>query len=141
MPSRSIASTPRTRASTTSSPKPGPNGDLIQRRTFYRYHKDWRNRADAPYILFEPQRTAFNLETPFHVSRYEPDRGHPDVWGTKSQIKELEQLLFSDTRRRLTTSDKHSNIDTALCTRDSVEHAELARDDLLSITLYSQQAG
>jgi hypothetical protein len=67
----------------------------IQRETFYPYHRNWRERAASPYILFDPDKSAFDLRAPLHVASYTGTV--PEVWRTDDpRIHELRDLLFTE---------------------------------------------
>jgi hypothetical protein len=67
--------------------------DLVQHELIHRYHDDWRKRATAPYVLFDPQRTRFNLKTPHLVAEWIP--GAPqEAWRDDESAERLRHLLF-----------------------------------------------
>jgi hypothetical protein len=87
-----------------------PEGStLVQKETFSEYHKDWRSRADAPYILFEDddRLSHFNLRNPLQVATYDGVRC-PEKWdsGSSPLTVRLEGLLFTERgiSRRLRSS-------------------------------------
>jgi hypothetical protein len=83
---------------------PSPRG-FIQSERFHHWHKDWERRAAAPYVLFDPERSAFNLVDPLEVARFD-GRRVPEQWNADAGSQELEELLFRERgiRRRLRTS-------------------------------------
>lgn len=56
------------------------SGELRQYETFHRYHPDWDRRASAPYIVFDPVETRFDLENPPLVASYERNQGGIEKW-------------------------------------------------------------
>jgi hypothetical protein len=85
------------------------DGSLNQKETFHPYHKDWRKRLEAPYILFspEPEGSHFNLDNPLCVATY--DGAHiPEHWysANSDTVGYLENLLFKERgiSRRLRSS-------------------------------------
>ncbi|MHB8390769.1 MAG: hypothetical protein ACYDBH_14510 [Acidobacteriaceae bacterium] len=79
--------------------------DGKQRETFYPFHKDWERRAEAPYVLFDAARSAFNLDSPHHVATWDSEANH-EAWRGDPRTSKIEQLLFVDRgiERRLRTS-------------------------------------
>lgn len=79
---------------------------LVQCETFHPYHDDWKRRASAPYVLFDPANSAFNITSPHHVATW--DGGcPPETWNTDRRSKEIERLLFIEREivdRRLRTA-------------------------------------
>lgn len=75
-----------------------------QQETFFPRHKDWSDRADMPYVLFDPMRSCFNLDTPLRVARW-TDNQPQEQWLKSSVVQRLEQLIFRDRgiTRRLRT--------------------------------------
>jgi hypothetical protein len=84
--------------------QPTPGG-FIQRERFHRWHKDWERRAAAPYVLFDPDASAFNLVDPHEVARFD-GRSLPERWREDQRTRALEELLFRERKiaRRLRTS-------------------------------------
>jgi hypothetical protein len=111
------------------------NGVLCHRESFYPYHKDWKRRIEAPYVLFatDPALTDFNLHNPLHVATATPSQ-NAEIWNRNGQ--ELERLLFSNgVTRRLRTSrtgSRHPHITLSMANGSSL--AEL-RSSLLSLSL------
>jgi hypothetical protein len=69
------------------------------------HKKDWERRRDAPYVLFDPKLSRFDLEHPLHVSTFRASDGVPDRWRTNDEtVSVLERLLFGERARRLRTS-------------------------------------
>ena len=64
-------------------------------------HKDWQRRAEQPYVLFDPDRTAFNLTNPHLVAMFEPSNGVSERWCTDTVSSELRRLFFTRTRQHL----------------------------------------
>jgi hypothetical protein len=80
-----------------------PSGE--HREYFHPPHNDWERRRDAPYVLFDPKLSRFDLEHPLHVSSYRTEDGTPDRWRTDNEtVATLERLLFGKRSRRLRTS-------------------------------------
>ncbi|MGB8259376.1 MAG: hypothetical protein WCE75_03450 [Terracidiphilus sp.] len=83
----------------------GPDGK--QRETFHPFHdENWKLRADAPYVLFDPEHSAFNLDSPHLVASWNGDET-PETWRPDRKAREIERLLFTDRgiiKRRLRTS-------------------------------------
>jgi hypothetical protein len=72
---------------------------------FYKWHDNWEERAAAPYVLFDPEASAFNLVEPHEVARFD-GRHVPERWHRYARSQELEELLFRERKiaRRLRTS-------------------------------------
>jgi hypothetical protein len=82
-------------------------GKLKQKEYFHPYHQDWdKGRAVAPYIIFDPDESAFNVHSPHHVATWIIGDGLPEVWNTDRRSQKLEKLLFEEREiaRRLRTS-------------------------------------
>jgi len=85
--------------------RPREDGTLHQSETFHSYHADWRKRAEAPLIFFDPAKSCFDLKSPHYVARFDPSHGLPEVWMGDPTSQRLERLLFGDAcKRRLRTS-------------------------------------
>jgi hypothetical protein len=82
------------------------NGRLTQSETFLPYHDNWKHRARAPYVLFDPARSAFNLDSPHHVATWDSKTAPPETWKRDVTTREIERLLFvgRGIDRRLRTS-------------------------------------
>ncbi len=85
--------------------------DLVQHETFHKYHDDWQRRAEAPYALFDPENSKFNLSTPLQVASWQGQlMREPFVhekWERDGRVQKLEQFLFKERGiedRRLRTS-------------------------------------
>ena len=59
--------------------RPAPAG-WQQSETFHEFHNDWRRRIEAPYFLFDPDRTHFNMVNPLLVGTYLKEIGAPERW-------------------------------------------------------------
>ena len=82
-------------------------GKLKQREYFHPYHEDWNTgRAEAPYVIFDPEESAFNLQSPHHVATWKVGQPPREVWNGDRRSKKLEKLLFEERKiaRRLRTS-------------------------------------
>jgi hypothetical protein len=81
------------------------SGHPVQNETFHQYHKDWERRAKAPYVLFDPVQSAFNLESPHHVATWKSNTATPEIWKSDPRTKRIERLLFTERgiSRRLRT--------------------------------------
>jgi hypothetical protein len=81
------------------------DGRLVQHETFHKYHRDWERRAEASYVIFDPERSSFNLVNPRHVATWD-GRRLPETWATDRRTAQLERLLFIERgiTRRLRTS-------------------------------------
>lgn len=81
------------------------DSDGKQFETFHPFHKDWELRAKAPYIVFDPAQSVFNLDSPHLVATWNGD-GLQEIWRRDRQTRAIEQLLFveRDIKRRLRTS-------------------------------------
>jgi hypothetical protein len=80
------------------------DGHLHQEESIYRFHDDWEARASAPYILFDPDATLFNLDNPLHVASYRVEEGGVERWRAGDpRIERLRELVLppEPTRRRL----------------------------------------
>jgi len=80
---------------------------LVQREYFHPYHDDWQTRrAVAPYIIFDPTQSAFDVISPHHVAKWDSGTPPPEVWNGDLRSKKLERLLFGERqiKRRLRTS-------------------------------------
>ncbi|HEY5328786.1 MAG TPA: hypothetical protein VIJ79_02780 [Acidobacteriaceae bacterium] len=79
---------------------------LVQSEKFHPYHNDWKLRAKAPYVLFDPAHSVFDLKSPHHVATW--DRTTiPETWKTDVRSRKIEHLLFTERGiddRRLRTS-------------------------------------
>lgn len=72
-------------------------GELQQYETFHRYHPDWDRRAAAPYIVFDPLESRFNLENPPLVASYDRDHGGIEEWNYNDPIsRRLAALVLPD---------------------------------------------
>jgi hypothetical protein len=69
---------------------------MVQEEKFHPYHDDWISRAEAPYILFNPEQSAFNLISPHHVATWHYNEPVPETWNTDTRSKRIERLLFTD---------------------------------------------
>jgi hypothetical protein len=79
-------------------------GVLRQHETIHRYHADWEERAIAPYIVFDPALTRFNLDSPLHVASYDRFVDTIEVWHDGIQrVRDVQQLILptAPTRRGL----------------------------------------
>lgn len=96
-----------------------PDGDhLVQHEIIHDHHKDWKRRAKAPYVIFDPQASWFNLKRPHLVARWDRKTKGPEKWAADERSQELEQLLFRERgiSRRLRTSTTgygHSKLNLA----------------------------
>jgi len=86
-----------------------PKGSILtQRETFHPYHPNWQKRIEAPYILFEEDKSLshFNLTNPLYVATY--DGTIPEKWNSDDSelTARIEKLLFIERgfSRRLRTS-------------------------------------
>ena len=124
------------------------NGVLVQKETFYPDHaKSWRERAAAPYILFEPspRLTDFNLTNPLLVATFD-GRHVPEPWNAKA--KALEKLLFRERgiNRRLRTARSgfgHAKLNLLRAGRSRREgrSGEELRDALLELARKIRRTG
>ena len=46
-------------------------GRMFQSETFHPCHDDWKRRAKAPCVLFDPTNSKFNLTSPHHVATWD----------------------------------------------------------------------
>lgn len=77
-----------------------------QRETFRPFHENWEDRAKAPYAIFDPKQSAFNLDSPHLVATWD-GKGIPETWKRDRRTREIERLLFDErdiNDRRLRTS-------------------------------------
>jgi hypothetical protein len=85
------------------------NGVLEQYETVHRFHPDWRQRAEAPYIVFDEAQTRFNLHKPLQVASYDPQRGGIESWRkSNGRVRRLAELILPDppTRRGLRSTNR-----------------------------------
>jgi hypothetical protein len=83
-------------------------GILQQHETIHRYHPDWEARALAPYIVFDPRGTSFNLKTPLHVASYDRRANAIEVWREEDErVREIGELILPSppTRRGLRSTN------------------------------------
>ena len=76
------------------------------REVFHPFHrKDWERRAQAPYVVFDRARSAFNLNSPHAVATWDGE-GNQETWKRDRRTREIERLLFVERgiERRLRTS-------------------------------------
>jgi hypothetical protein len=97
------------------------------------HKKDWQRRQEAPYVVFDPALSRFDLQHPLHVSTYRADEGVPDRWRIEdSTVAALEALLFGDRPRRLRTS--HTGFGHAkLHLHGSAQELPALRDELIRL--------
>lgn len=69
---------------------------LVRSEKFYPYHVDWERRSTAPYILFDPAHSAFNLKSPHYVATWESNTTTPETWERDSRTNKIERLLFTE---------------------------------------------
>jgi hypothetical protein len=86
------------------------DGKLVQVETFHRFHSDWRNRAGAPYIIFDPapKKTAVNVTAPLLVAEKLQDQPL-EIWSRNPhRAQRLRTSLFDDLGigRRLRTRNR-----------------------------------
>jgi hypothetical protein len=77
-----------------------------QSEAFHPAHKkDWKLRSEAPYILFDPVTSVFNLDSPQLVATWDGIADKED-WNGNPKAKKVERLIFEDRgiKRRLRTS-------------------------------------
>ena len=76
-------------------------GQLIQHETFHRFHEDWRKRASAGYVIFDPRRslTAINVSNPIHVAT-KPSDALLDVWRTTAPVERKAAPFLARKRMR-----------------------------------------
>jgi len=90
--------------------RPGPDG-WQQHETFHEFHEDWRRRIEAPYFLFDPDRTHFNVTNPLLVGTFLKEIGAPERWRSDADplVERLERVLFEERgiARRLRTSNTY----------------------------------
>ena len=79
------------------------DSDGKQFETFHPFHKDWELRAKAPYIVFDPVQSVFNLDSPHLVATWNGD-GLQEIWRRDRQTRAIEQLLFVEARHKTPTS-------------------------------------
>ena len=115
--------------------RPGTEGAPVQSETFYKRHdEDWQRRAAAPYVVFDPVHTFFNLDCPHCVSHYDPDVGVPDRWHRDSVSRRLEHLLFAaGQNRRLRTSHTGFGHSKLPAIQRPVEELGQLRDELVNL--------
>jgi len=76
------------------------NGVLAQKETIHEFHDDWANRCTAPYVVFDPDRSRFNLTDPVHVASYIRDRDSVEAWRTgDDRVVRIEKLVLPDPPR------------------------------------------
>jgi hypothetical protein len=84
------------------------DGRLVQAETFYDYHINWEHRAAAPYVIFDPDHSHFNLRNPHWVAAWQKGERVPEVWRADERSQRIAQLLFTERgiERRLRTSHR-----------------------------------
>ena len=86
------------------------DGILQPCETIHRFHPDWQERAEAPYIVFNPETTRFDLRSPLHVASYEREGGGVEVWRQdRAQVRRVAELILPDppTRRGLRSINRY----------------------------------
>jgi hypothetical protein len=119
--------------------RPDGRGGWLQYEQCHPFHKDWRKRMNAPYIIFEPSLTHFNVTNPLPVATYDGRRGGVEAWQLDSpRVDDLHSLLFRDhgITRHLRTANpyvSHNHINLADQISDRGALRDL-RDDLLELS-------
>ena len=114
------------------------NGVLQQHETIHKFHPDWSDRADAPYIVFDTERTGFRLRDPLHVATYEPARDDIEQWRNEEpRVARLANLILPSqpTTRGLRSTNPYRshpkmNLQEQAERLGSYEHL---RDELLAL--------
>jgi hypothetical protein len=92
------------------------NGVLEPYEVISSHHGDWEERCQAPYWLFDPEQSQFNLVNPLHVATYIETEGPFEIWRSSQdgQVARLKALLFPSSAHRLhlrtTNSQPHKHI-------------------------------
>ncbi len=92
--------------------RPGRAG-LEHHEVFRPHHDDWARRIEAPYVVFDPSLSRFNVRDPLHVSTYVVAKGVPDRWRTEDKtVREVEQLIYGnrDDRRLRTAPTMNAHV-------------------------------
>jgi len=85
------------------------DGLLQQHETIRRFHPDWAARAAAPYVVFDPDDTHFNLRDPLRVASYDRELGGIEVWDRENpHAVALAELILPSppTRRGLRSTNR-----------------------------------
>lgn len=79
--------------------RPGPDGALEQHEYVHKWHRDWERRSDAPYWLFDPGRSRFNLRSPVHIASYNHPAGGIERWHSSDErVRDLRSRLLRGAR-------------------------------------------
>ena len=81
--------------------RPGHAG--LEHFETFSLHDDWLRRAEAPYWLFDPVQSRFNLNTPAYVASFDRTRNAIEQWRDErdSVGETVYALLFPASGRRL----------------------------------------
>lgn len=62
------------------------------------FHDDWRKRADSGYLLFDPHRSHFDIDTPLHVATWKRGAVPIESWlsNIDRRVAVLERLFFGN---------------------------------------------
>lgn len=79
------------------------NGNQCEQ--FRPLHKDWVKRSKAFYVLFDSDRSVFNLDSPHRVATWDRTT-NKELWNSSPRSQKIERLIFKDrgVERRLRTS-------------------------------------
>jgi hypothetical protein len=90
-----------------------PDGSLERYEHIHKFHDDWENRCTAPYWVFDPELSLFNLTSPLHVASYHGQPRAIERWRTSDErAKELRALLLrgaKSTRGLRTTNGQRAH--------------------------------
>ena len=107
---------------------------LVQKEYFHPFHDDWEKcRACAPYIIFDPTESAFNVTAPHPVATWQLDDKVPEIWNRDWRSKRIEKLLFIDraiSRRLRTSRFGYAHVKLNLTHEDRVLRPGCGMDEL-----------
>jgi len=73
--------------------KPDLSGQLVNAERFLPEHEDWPRRAASPYVIFDPERSRFNMTNPSLVAYAEPG-ANVETWFETDIAQEIWCALF-----------------------------------------------
>jgi hypothetical protein len=73
----------------------GPDGNLQQYEFVHKFHDDWKERCSAPYWVFDPDESFFQMDDALHIATYDGQPGAIEKWNTDvPKVGELRSLLL-----------------------------------------------
>ena len=71
------------------------DGRLQQHEVIHRFHPDWAKRAAAPYIVFDPETSVLDLQSPLQVASDHRAQHDIEVWRQDDdRVGQLSDLLL-----------------------------------------------